>query len=77
MSARLVTKKDDKIIPMHDLKPGVLAEIVGDVRYAGWVVQKQQIYDGYLVIGKSKSFSADCELKVRILDDGELIEVNQ
>ena len=76
MSAQLVNKDNRNLTIVSKLKDGQIAIMV-DNAYAGTIVQRYE--DGLVAIGKSsvKGWSSinNNNLTVRILADGELIEI--
>jgi hypothetical protein len=76
MSAKLVKSKDDGQVQMRDLKDGQVA-IITDSVYAGRIVQRYQNYCVAIGMPEGNSFSnvKVSTLTVRILENGELIEI--
>lgn len=76
MSARLLNKEVVNNIRMQDLKDGQLAEVMEE-RYAGTIVQRYA--DSAVPIGKETDFGWGSiktnSLRVRVLEDSELIEI--
>ena len=76
MSAKLVKSKDDGQVQMCDLKDGQVA-IITESTYAGRIVQRYKDY--CVVIGMPEGYSFSNikvnTLTVRILENGELIEI--
>ncbi len=66
-----------KVLRMQDLKDGQIAEVIEGDRYVGIIVQRYG--DKGIAIGKTTGYSwSDVEgntLMVRLLEDGELIEI--
>lgn len=76
MSAKLVRSKDDGQIQMRDLKDGQVA-IITDNNYNGRIVQRYKDYCVAIGMPEGNSFSnvKVSTLTVRILENGELIEI--
>lgn len=81
MTCKLVKDIKPKTIPMCELPGGKLAVIVGTMDN-GRIVQRDTSSPDFVILGadgvdykRSNGFSANCGLKVRILEEGELIEV--
>jgi hypothetical protein len=76
MSARLLNKEIVNTIRMQNLKDGQLAEVMEE-RYAGIIIQRYA--DNAVPIGKSSGFGwsmiQNNSLRVRVLEDSELIEI--
>jgi hypothetical protein len=77
MGVKLLTQENPKKVEMRDLEDGQLA-IVLDKNYEGTVVQRHG--NAAVAIGKERGYSwnsiQENTLLVRILDAGELIEVD-
>ena len=86
MSCKLNSEKETNIVPMKDLPGGKIGVIVLDnCNFDGWIVQRcNNKSNGFIILGRksrsstqeSNGFNETCELPVRILDEGELIEVH-
>ena len=85
MSARLVSKHG-KIVEMQHMKDGQLGEVISPSNYAGEIVQCYRGSRGHIIMvigkgsGRSWSSKDDPRLagstnRVRLLEEGELIEV--
>jgi len=87
MSCKLVEGKKSKWFPMKELKGGKLAvtqrgNIVIHVNVGS--TSDEYYNEGFVILGKinnndedySDGYSNDCELLVRELEEGELIEVH-
>ena len=76
MGASLVGKEKVNIIRMRDLKSGQIAELMEE-RYAGIIIQRY--FDNAVPIGLSSgngwSAMQENTLKVRLLEEGELIRI--
>lgn len=71
-------EKKTKIIPMKDLTLGQIGVIVEIVEGGEGLDKKivQKIPDGrVMILGHNCYFSSDCELGVRILQPGEVLEI--
>jgi hypothetical protein len=77
MGVKLLTQEDPKKVQMKDLEDGQLA-ILLDKSYEGTIVQRHG--NAGIAIGKERGYSwssiQENTLLVRILDAGELIEVD-
>jgi len=77
MGARLKTNKNNSAFRMCDLKDGQIAVIIDSANYTGRVIQRYK--DNCVAIGKSDGHGFTNvyrnTLEVRVLEDGELIEV--
>ena len=76
MSAKLVKSENNGQIQMRDLKDGQVA-IITDNAYNGRIVQRYQNYCVAIGMPEGNSFSnvKVSTLTVRILENGELIEI--
>jgi len=76
MGASLLKEKNENIIAAKDLKSGQIAVMVNN-NYTGTIVQRYG--DNLVAIGKSSGHGwSGCNnnsLPVRILEDGELIQI--
>jgi hypothetical protein len=76
MSARLLNKEIVNTIRMQDLKDGQLAEVMEE-RYLGIIIQRY--LDSAVPIGKQAGYGWSSiqtnSLRVRVLEDSELIEI--
>jgi hypothetical protein len=76
MACKLVKDNEPKTIPMCDLPEGELGIIAGGMLFSGQIVQKET-GGRFMVLGGnfSDGFDNGCTLPVRVLEEGELIEV--
>ena len=83
MSVKVMGKKSERLIEMRDLPGGKIGEVVGE----GHLVQRGNRWagePGFVVLGQSNPLSppcsngylANCTRLVRVLKEGETLEVH-